>query len=87
MAMLELMLLIAAIFGAGFVSGFSVRAFLSRRRRKLAREQDTASFTSQFTSQVTDAPLVSPGIPEIPIAAGQSKPHRTTATAPRQQTR
>jgi hypothetical protein len=84
MAMLELMLLIAAIFGAGFVSGFSVRAYISRRRHKLAREQDISHFTSQFSRRVTVAPLVSPGIPDIPIAAGRSNPHRTTTTAPGQ---
>ena len=84
MAMLELILLIAAIFGAGFASGFAVRAYISRQRHHKAREQDNDAFTSRF-NPVSDAPRISPVIPEVPIAAAQSKPHRasTAATSPR----
>lgn len=86
MAMLELMLLIAAIFGAGFASGFALRAYISRHRRKRAREQDSDSFPSRI-NPVSDAPLMSPVMPEISIAADQSKPRRTSGTAPSQRAR
>jgi hypothetical protein len=80
MAMLELILLIAAIFGAGFASGFAVRAYISRQRHHQARKQDDDSFALRF-NPVSDAPRISPAMPELPIAAAQSKPHRASATA------
>jgi hypothetical protein len=81
MEMLELMLLIAAIFGAGFASGFAVRANISRRHRSQARQQEDNSFTSRF-NPVSDAPLMSPAMTEFPIAAAQNKPHRASASTP-----
>ena len=82
---LELILLLAAIFGAGFVAGFAVRAYISHQRRKRARDQNSNSFTSQI-NPVSDAPFMSPAMPEIPIMENQSKPHRTPA-APSQRAR
>jgi hypothetical protein len=81
MVLLEFILLIAAMFGAGFASGFAVRAYISRQHRKQARGQDNDSFTSRF-NPISDAPLISPVTPEFPIAAAQSKPHRASAAAP-----
>lgn len=82
--MLELMLFVAVIFWAGFGSGFAVRASISRQRRKRAREQASEAFSS-LTGLISDAPLMSPAMPEIPIAADPSKPRRRTVITPNSQ--
>jgi hypothetical protein len=81
MAMLELIFLIAVIFGAGFAFGFAVRANMSRRRHQKARERENDFFATRF-NPVLDAPRTSPMMPEHPIAAAPNKPHRASATSP-----
>ena len=56
--MLELILFVAVIFGAGFGSGFAVPASVSRRRRKRAREQASDAFPLP-TGLIPAAPLMS----------------------------
>jgi hypothetical protein len=79
-----LMLFVAAIFGAGFGSGFAVRATISRQRRKLARERASEAFLSP-AGLISDAPLMSPAMPENPIAADPSKPRRRPLITPNSQ--
>jgi len=84
--MLEMMLLIVAIFGAGFASGFAVRNYISHQRHRRARERDSGLFAARI-NPVSDAPFMSPAMPEIPIATPQSKALNATTTAPRQRAR
>jgi hypothetical protein len=77
MLALELTLLLTAIFGSGFITGFAIRAYMSYLRRKRARDQDGNSFVTQI-GPLSDVPFISAAMRDISVDTNQRRLRRTS---------